>query len=503
MPTFLRPGVYVQETVNPIAPIAGVSSNSVGAFIGANDRGPLTPTLVTSWNQYLTLFGGWNTVEDNALPIAVYMFFANGGTQAYVTRVVGSGAAAASRVLSDRAGSPVSTLTVTAKNPGTWGNKINIDVTNSASTGYFNLNVNYNGTGSAYVVERFTDITMDTTDARYALSVINSSSNYIFVADNNSVTTAPNNNPAVVSGVALTSGSTGSAVTSTEITAALTSYDTVMESLILNIPGAYGSDATTINAVISYAEDRGDVFVVIDGVDDTVSNQLSTAATYTASSRAAVYYPQVTISDPTLGLGASSTATKKIGAGAALVGIYCATDVSKGVFKAPAGLQTKVAGAVSVAPLSNTELDSLNSASAPVNAIRYIPGSGIVVMGARTLKTGYSDRYIPVRRSLIYLEKALSDLTQFAIFEPNDAKLWRRLDSVVSSFLTSFWSQGGLSGDTPTQAFFVKVDAENNTPATISNGEVHIEVGVALQRPAEFVVIKIGQYDGGTTVTVA
>ena len=140
MPTFLRPGVYVQETVNPIAPIVNASSSSVGAFIGANDRGPLTPTLVTSWNQYLTLFGGWNSVANNDLPIAIYMFFANGGTQAYVTRVVGAGAAAASRVLSDRAVSPVSTLTVTAKNPGTWGTKINIDVTNSASTGYFNLN---------------------------------------------------------------------------------------------------------------------------------------------------------------------------------------------------------------------------------------------------------------------------------------------------------------------------------------------------------------------------
>ena len=160
-------------------------------------------------------------------------------------------------------------------------------------------------------------------------------------------------------------------------------------------------------------------------------------------------------------------------------------------------------GAVSVATLSNADLDLLNSASAPVNAIKFVSGSGIVVMGARTLKTGYADRYVSVRRSLIYLEKALTDLTQFAIFEPNDAKLWRRLNAVVNSFLTNFWSQGGLSGDTPNQAFFVKVDSENNTSATIDNGEVHIEVGVALQRPAEFVVIKIGQYDGGTTVTVA
>ena len=124
-------------------------------------------------------------------------------------------------------------------------------------------------------------------------------------------------------------------------------------------------------------------------------------------------------------------------------------------------------------------------------------------MGARTLKPGYVDKYVPVRRSLIYLEKSLSDLTRFAIFEPNDERLWRQISATVSSFLTSFWSQGGLRGGTPQAAYFVKCDADNNPQTSIDNGEVHLEVGVALQRPAEFVVIKIGQYDGGTTVTVA
>jgi phage tail sheath protein FI len=124
-------------------------------------------------------------------------------------------------------------------------------------------------------------------------------------------------------------------------------------------------------------------------------------------------------------------------------------------------------------------------------------------MGAKTLKPGYIDKYVPVRRTLIYLRKALTDLTEFAIFEPNDPALWRRLDSTVSSFLTNFWGQGGLAGTTPASAFFVKVDSTNNPQSSIDNGEVHIEVGVALQRPAEFVIIKIGQFDGGTTVTVA
>jgi hypothetical protein len=97
----------------------------------------------------------------------------------------------------------------------------------------------------------------------------------------------------------------------------------------------------------------------------------------------------------------------------------------------------------------------------------------------------------------------LTDLTTFAVFEPNDAVLWRTINSTVSTFLTDFWSQGGLRGATPAEAFFVKCDSDTNPLIKIENGEVNIEVGVALQRPAEFVIIKIGQYDGGTTVSVA
>lgn len=502
---FARPGVYVQETLNPIQTVVGPASTSVAAFVGANDRGPTTPTLVTSWSQYVNLFGSWNTNASNNLPIAVYLYFANGGSQAYVTRVVGSSAAKASRTLADRT-TPTAqnTLVVNALNEGTWGNSINITITDSTVTGYFNLVVYYGGSTDAYIVERWTDISMSSADARYALTVINGNSNYISVTDAGGTATGATDNPAVQANTSLASGANGSAATSTNIISALSGFDTVRQSLVLNLPGI--TDATTVNGAISYATGStrlNDVFVVVDGINDTVANQLTLAATYTSSSYAAVYYPQITIADPTAPVGAPASATKTVGAGGAVVGIYAATDASRGVFKAPAGLQTRIAGAVSVPSLSNSDLDSLNTAAAPVNAIRYISGSGIVIMGSRTLKPGYVDKYVPVRRSLIYLEKSLSDLTRFAIFEPNDERLWRQITATVSSFLTSYWSQGGLRGGTPQVAYFVKCDSVNNPQTSIDNGEVHIEVGVALQRPAEFVVIKIGQYDGGTTVTVA
>lgn len=501
----LRPGVYVEETLNPVAPLVGPASDTVAAFIGLNDRGPISPTLVTSWSQYTNLYGTWNTAASNNLPLAVYLYFANGGSAAYIKRVVGAGAASATRSLDDRDTTVDQTLSLTAINPGEWGNNINVTVTNSSLANHFDLTVFYGGTTSAFIVETFTDLNMDTNSARYAVSVVNASSRYLAAADLTSdAATLAAKNPALITNEPLAGGANGSAVST------ITTYedfDTVAQSLVLNVAGF--TDAVSINAAISYAESRDDVFVVIDGADVPVNlaglgnDIIEIANSYTSSSLAAVYYPPLVVSDPTLGVGAPSGATRTVGAGGAVAGLIASTDASRGVFKAPAGLTARLSGAVAVRALTNSELDTLNSNSAAVNAIRFISGSGIVVMGSRTLKTGFIDKYVPVRRTLIYLRKALIDLTQFAIFEPNDAALWRRISASISAFLTQFWSQGGLRGATPAQAFFVKVDAENNPQASIDNGFVNIEVGVALQRPAEFIVIKISQFDGGSTVTVA
>lgn len=580
MATYSRPGVYVQETLNPIAPIVGASSATVASFVGAADKGPTTPTLISSWSQYITLFGGWNTIANNNLPLAVYMYFSNGGNQAYILRVPGSGAAAATRTLSDQAGSPVTTLSLTAANVGSWGNGLNVTVSPSAvgvatalvtaasatggvvtytannsftagqvvsitglsttafnltnvviasatatqftvsnaATGtavtlangtastqatYFNLAVYSGGTTASSLVEQWPNLTMKSTDPRYAVNVINQNSKYLTAVDLGSSSASPLNNPASVTNQSLSTGSDGSAVTgSTIVSYAFGSpspLDVVKNSLVINVAGY--TDAATVNSAISYAVTRQDGFVVIDGINDTAANQLTLAASYTATSFAAVYYPQITIADPTVGAGAPAGATKTIGAGGAVAGLYASTDASRGVFKAPAGLNARLAGAVAVTPLSNADLDSLNSANAAVNAIRYIPGAGIVVFGSRTLQAGFVTQYVPVRRSLIYIEKALTDLTRFAIFEPNDSRLWARLDATVSNFLNTFWAQGGLAGTNSANAYFVKCDADNNPQSSIDNGYVNIQVGVALQRPAEFVVINIGQFDGGTTIT--
>ena len=118
-------------------------------------------------------------------------------------------------------------------------------------------------------------------------------------------------------------------------------------------------------------------------------------------------------------------------------------------------------------------------------------------MGARTLlQDGTANKYVNMRRSLIYIEQSLKNLTEFAIFENNDARLWSRINTVIGVFLNQYRNQGGLRGATAADAYYILCDATNNTAASIASGAVNIQVGVALQYPAEFIVINLSQITG-------
>jgi hypothetical protein len=270
--------------------------------------------------------------------------------------------------------------------------------------------------------------------------------------------------------------------------------------------GGWGLAKYVFNALVSWVEapkTLGRHFAVIEtdaGLD--VNGAIDAAAAITTkSSRAAVYYPHIYIKDP---LGRSGNSVRNIGPSGAVVGIYLATDTRIGPFKSPAGIDAKVADALAIErAFTSIELDALNSGykttgttTSPtvVNAIRNVPGAGVVVMGARTLlQDGSANRYINMRRSLTYLEKRLNDLASFAVFENNDEKLWARLITNLGTFLNDYRNQGGLRGTTIEQSYYIKCDSENNTAASIAAGEVHVEIGVALEYPAEFVVINLSQ----------
>lgn len=521
MPNYKRPGTYVEEALLPQMIESDGTATAVGAFLGTSGRGPTTATLVSSWSEFVRYFGTFDI--NHNLHFALFSFFANGGRSAYVARVVGSGSAKASVTLTDRAATPAATMRVDAVNPGTWANSsssttgLSVEVVDNATTDRFDLVVYQGGAGSPSnlnAVERFNDLSMDANDARYVVRQVNSNSDYVAITDLNSATAPPADRPSASGVKTLAGGSDGSAPGVTNYVNALTFgnvsavFDTVPLSLILNVPDVQRLDDSVAVQILQaaglYADQRGDVFVVCDASPG--STTANTAVTFASSvmaggqsgSNMAIYYPYITIQDP---LGAAGM-TRDIAAGGAIVGLYAATDAILGPQKAPAGIGVSINQAVATkVRLTNADLDALNSAAVPVNAIRSIPGAGTCLMGARTMRTLYSDRYINVRRTLIYLKKSLTDATQFAIFENNDERLWAQLITVCTNLLTQFWQQGGLRGSSADEAFYVKCDATINTNAVIQQGEVRIEIGVALQTPAEYVVIRIGQTQGGATVT--
>lgn len=283
-------------------------------------------------------------------------------------------------------------------------------------------------------------------------------------------------------------------------TTTLQQLDAVSNQLIINYPGAF--DATTVAKVTDYAAGRGDSFAVIDpGTTYTTVSTLTTALdnlTLSNPNFGAVYFPNLTYSDPgSTVLGA----TKTIAPGGAVVATYCSVDTNQGAFRSPAGTAFAINGAIPTTSLSNDDFNTVSAALRNVNIIRNVPGYGTCIMGARSIASSFSDKFISVRRALNYIEYTLKNITQFAIFEPNDQNLWNDIIGIVGGFLNDYWTKGGLAGATADQAFYVKCDSTINTPTTLAAGELRIEVGVALQRPAEFVVIKIGQINGGTTVT--
>lgn len=508
-----RPGVYINETLLAESTTAAQSS-ALEAFVGSLPQGPLVPTLVSSWQTFKTKFGGFVAGTTNTVALAVYQFFANGGAQCYVVRAEGAAAVEATRTWKDTATTPVNALTLTASNPGTWANQLYVEVLAGSSAGYVDLRLRIVPSGStvvsAPVVETWADVSLNPADPHYVLRMLNdplAGSSYVTASLASGYTYTANDAVAlstVAGGDPLTGGTdvapalgaTGDYIT------AVTALNKVQQPFVLNLPAI--TDSATINAVITYIDGslggRGDVFLVIDTDPSiTPAQAVSAAAAYTATSYGAVYYPRVTVPDPTTTVAGATTT---VAPGGAVLGQYATTDTNRGVFKSPAGLSNRIAGALAVETvLTNSDLDSLNAAG--VNAIRYQPGSGICIMGARTLMPSPADKYIAVRRTLIFVESQLQLLTTFAVFEPNDSLLWTHLTSVCSNMLLQLWQSGGLAGASQSEAFFVTCDASNNTAQSIAAGQVNIQVGVALEYPAEFVIINIGQTQSGSTVTEA
>src|SRR5215831_1756399 len=206
-----------------------------------------------------------------------------------------------------------------------------------------------------------------------------------------------------------------------------------------------------------------------------------------------IYFPWITVRDP---LGAQGLVD--VAASGHMAGIWARSDATRGVHKAPAN--EPIRGALNLTyRLTPAEQGELNLAG--VNCFRFFEREGIRVWGARTLADSSSEwRYLNVRRLFIMVEKSISRSTNWIVFEPNDRTLWKSIRRDASAFLTYLWRTGALMGRTPAAAFFVKCDEETNPPDVIDLGQVVTIIGIAPVKPAEFVVFRISQWDGGSSV---
>ena len=166
--------------------------------------------------------------------------------------------------------------------------------------------------------------------------------------------------------------------------------------------------------------------------------------------------------------------------------------------KAPAGFSMDLANVYGL-KANYTEAEEGTLYAANINPLRLIPGTGAIINGTRTLAVSSPARYIPVRRTLNYVKARMKEITQFAVFEPNDSFIRERIKEVVSNELRSLWGKGGLKGTTADSSYYVTCDGTNNTAVTIANGELNVEVGLALLYPTEFVIINVSQWTGGSS----
>jgi phage tail sheath protein FI len=270
---------------------------------------------------------------------------------------------------------------------------------------------------------------------------------------------------------------------------------------LLCVPGE--SDLVAVSAMQAFcAANRA--FLIVDAAQDAVLGTVTSGLSATgpadstgaslvnpSAGNSAFYFPWVQAPDPLAGFRPAYFPPCGF-----VAGIYATTDATRGVWKAPAGIDASLTGALGLQyTLNDLQNGSLNVLG--VNCLRQFPNFGNVVWGARTIagndSLGSQWKYVPIRRLALFLESSLYEGTQWAVFEPNAEPLWGQVRLSIGSFLQGLFLKGAFAGTTPQQAYFVKCDGDNNPPASQALGMLNIAVGFAPLYPAEFVVIQIQQ----------
>ncbi len=262
--------------------------------------------------------------------------------------------------------------------------------------------------------------------------------------------------------------------------AALAELETVDEISILYCPNAQVTPGLA-DLLIDHCELLRSRFAIFDSIKGQGLTQISKPR---ASSYAAFYYPWIQVKNAVQGQ------ICLVPPGGHVAGIYVHSDIEAGVNKAPAN--QVVMGAV------GTEFDCNQRLFEPLefeglNCIRTFAGRGIRIWGARTLSDDPFYKYVSVRRMLIYLEQSISKGLAWAVFEFNNEALWTKVKVLIESFLNEILRTGMLMGAKPQEAYFVKVDRTTMTQSDIDSGRLMVLIGIAITKPAEFMIIRIGQ----------
>jgi phage tail sheath protein FI len=268
---------------------------------------------------------------------------------------------------------------------------------------------------------------------------------------------------------------------------------------ILCIPAAAslagGEFTTLMSTAVGYCEKRR-AFMIVDIPESANTPQkaqdwVDANASTIKNANTAVYFPRVELPDPT-----DQFRMRSFPSSGTMAGIFARTDTDRGVWKAPAGIDTMLRGVGALDYiLSDGENGVLNQLG--INCLRVFPVYGQVAWGARTLlgadAMASSWKYISIRRLALMIEESLFRGTKWVVFEPNDEPLWAKIRQNVGAFMMGLFRQGAFQGSTPDKAFYVKCDGETTTAADRNLGVVNIEIGFAPLKPAEFVVLKIQQ----------
>ncbi len=525
--SYLTPGVYIEEVPSGSMPIQGVST-SVAAFVGftqtynraegsPDDPDGTKPQLVTSWPQYERIYGGF--VEGALLPYAVRGFFENGGSACYIVRVSAGGPAQPATVLLPALGrADVPSLKISAVKdddahyevevvppvPGPEGTpapeaEFVIRVLRNGQAVEEATGISFSKTGKAVeksINDQLKQVRVELPSAGgvAASDRIPAPGRYVLVEP-----VPETGDPRILEGSETErTGYQGLAIADSVTIVAVPDLVT-----IATRPDKSFDVETFIafqGQLVDWCEASGTRLALLDpppGMSATNAvewrHRLAKDSAY-----AAAYYPNVVVPNRAPG-AATGERFITVPPSGHIAGVWARTDADRGVWKAPANEPIRGITGLELA-LTDGEQGELNPIG--VNCLRAFGANGMRVWGARTLAlTDPSWRYINVRRLFNYVEESIRLGTQWAVFEPNDHDLWERVKRNVKAFLRGLWMQGALVGSTAEQAFYVLCDATNNPPSSVDEGELIVEVGICPSKPAEFVIFRIAQWQGGDATT--